>query len=120
MGPLRSFGSLAGTHRGWFAIVRAAVGLCLPSISAALTVSVTGPGQVVSIPAGITCGNGATTCTASFAAGTNVLLAAVAAQGSGFSSWGGVCSGIDLKCPVSNTTGTVSANFATPPGAAAE
>ena len=118
---LRLLGSSSTRGRGRiFAGLCAAVGLCLPSIATALTVSVTGPGQIVSIPAGITCGNGATTCTATFVGGTNVLLAAVASPGNGFSSWGGACAGIDLKCLLSDATGSVSASFANGPQAMSE
>ena len=94
-------------------------GFVYPVVSQALTVSVTGTGQVVSIPAGITCGNGATTCTANFAAGTNVVLGAVAGSGTGLSSWGGICSGRDLKCRVNNTAGSVTATFSSNPAAMA-
>jgi Divergent InlB B-repeat domain len=57
-----------------------------------LSLTVTGPGNVVSTPAGIDCGTG-TSCGADFAAGTAVSLAARAAKDAHFSSWGGACSG---------------------------
>ncbi len=58
----------------------------------ALTVtrSGTGSGTVTSSPAGISC---PTTCSASFAGGTQVKLTAAAASGSTFAGWGGDCSG---------------------------
>jgi Divergent InlB B-repeat domain len=57
-----------------------------------LSVTVTGPGNVVSTPAGIDCGTG-TSCSADFTSGAAVSLAATAAKDAHFSSWGGACSG---------------------------
>lgn len=60
----------------------------------------TGSGNVESTPGGIDCGP---TCTADYAEGTGVVLAAVAASGSVFDGWtGGGCSG-DGACVVSLT-----------------
>ena len=57
-----------------------------------LTVSVsrqgTGSGTVISSPAGINCDS---TCTASYAAGTQVTLTALPASGSSFAGWSGAC-----------------------------
>jgi poly(3-hydroxybutyrate) depolymerase len=50
----------------------------------------TGTGTVTSTAGGIDCG---TTCTASFASGTDVTLSASADTGSAFGGWGGACSG---------------------------
>ena len=62
-----------------------------------LGVTVTGSGSVVSQPAGIQCG---ATCSASFDAGTDVVLQATAAQGQAFQGWGGACSGSVATCTV--------------------
>lgn len=57
-----------------------------------------GTGTVTSNPVGIDCG---TTCSASFAQGTSVVLTATASPGSTFASWsGGGCSGSSLMCSV--------------------
>lgn len=56
----------------------------------ALSVSVTGEGLISSEPAGIQCG---TTCEASFAAATEIILAAQAKTGHAFSAWSGDCAG---------------------------
>lgn len=61
------------------------------SYAVTITRSGSGSGAVSSVPAGVDCG---TTCSASFAAGTSVMLSAVAAAGSRFVGWGGACSGI--------------------------
>ena len=56
-----------------------------------------GTGTITSTPAGISCtvtGAGVTgTCSAPFAAGTNVQVTESARTGSGFGSWGGACAG---------------------------
>jgi List-Bact-rpt repeat protein len=72
-----------------------------------LTVSVSGNGTVTSAPAGINC---PTTCSASFAPGTQVTLTATAASGSTFTGWGSplanilppICSGT-APCTVTVT-----------------
>jgi hypothetical protein len=71
-----------------------------------------GSGTVTSTPAGIDCG---ATCTASFASGTAVTLAATPASGSTFAGWGGACSGTG-PCVVGLTAATtVTATFNTVP-----
>jgi hypothetical protein len=69
----------------------------------------TGTGSVSSNPAGIVCG---TTCSASFASGTQVKLTAIVGDGSVFSGWsGGGCSGTGT-CTVTLTANTqVTATF---------
>ncbi len=75
-----------------------------------LTVAVTGPGRVSG--SGINCGNGASTCTASVAAGTAVVLSAVAVSGARFGGWGGACTGTVTTCRVTMSAArTVSATF---------
>ena len=71
----------------------------------------TGTGTVTSSPAGINCGAGCGTQNATFANGTIVSLAAVAAGGSTFAGWTGACTGSG-GCTVSMTQArTVTATF---------
>ncbi len=75
-----------------------------------LTVTSTGPGSgtITSSPAGINC---PTTCTAKFAAGTQVTLTATPGTSFEFSGWSGACSGPGA-CTVSvNSATTATANF---------
>ena len=65
-----------------------------------LTVSNAGSGTVTSSPGGINC---ATSCSASYAGGTNVTLTASAAPGYSFAGWSGACSGTGASCTVSMT-----------------
>ena len=75
----------------------------------------TGTGAVTSSPAGINCGAGCGTQSASFANGTNVALTATAASGSTFAGWSGACTGTG-GCTVSMTQPrTVTATFTTGP-----
>jgi uncharacterized repeat protein (TIGR02543 family) len=77
----------------------------------ALTVSATGPGRVTGN--GINCGNGATTCTATFTPGTTAVLSQSPASGASFRGWGGSCTGTAATCAVSMTSAkSVSATFA--------
>ena len=67
-------------------------------------------GTVTSAPAGINC---PTTCSATFNNGTQVTLTATAGGGSGFSGWGGACSGTGATCTIMlNANQSVSAAFA--------
>ena len=78
------------------------------SASSNLTVSVSGNGTVTSAPAGIDC---PTTCSASFAPGTQVTLTATSARGSIFTGWGSGCSGTG-NCTVTMNSGiSVTASF---------
>ena len=73
-----------------------------------LTVSVRGPGRVVSSPPRIAC---ARRCTTSFSRGARVVLRARPAKGARFSGWGGACKGTRV-CSVSmNTDRVVRARF---------
>ncbi len=76
----------------------------------------TGAGTVTSTPSGISCGSN---CSAGYASGTSVTLAAAPASGSTFGGWSGACTGTG-SCIVSMTaTRSVSATFnATDPGTA--
>jgi len=80
---------------------------------AALSVSVIGSpgGKVTSSPAGIDCGS---TCSANFAAGTQIILSASPAAAWGLAGWGGACSGIARTCTVTMNANTgASASFTT-------
>jgi lysozyme len=71
----------------------------------------TGAGQVTSDPSGIACGS---TCSAVYAYGRQVTLAASPDSASGFGAWGGACAGAnpDLACTVTVTSPThVSVRF---------
>ena len=75
-----------------------------------LAVAESGSGSVVSSPAGINCPS---TCSATFAPGTQVTLTATAAAGYTFSGWGGgTCSGTGTCLVATNSLQTVSATFA--------
>jgi Divergent InlB B-repeat domain len=68
----------------------------LPPAQATLSVAASGPGQVTG--AGLSCGNGATACSAKMAPGTLVTLTASAAPQARFMGWGGGCSGTSSSC----------------------
>jgi uncharacterized repeat protein (TIGR03803 family) len=73
-----------------------------------LSVTESGIGRITSTPSGIDCGR---TCTASFAAGTQVTLTATPAIGSSFVGWGGACSGTGTCTVTMNADQSVSATF---------
>jgi len=63
-----------------------------PTFTLTVSESGSGTGQVTSSPSGINCG---ATCSASYQAGTQVALTAVATSGSTFAGWsGGGCNGV--------------------------
>jgi hypothetical protein len=73
-----------------------------------LTVSVRGPGRVVTSPPGISC---ASRCTALFSRGTRVVLRARPTKGATLAGWGGACRG-SRTCTVSmNADRVVRARF---------
>jgi hypothetical protein len=82
----------------------------------ALTVTVTGAGQVSSSDKVFSCGN---KCYGVYAPGTAVALTAKANSGSVFSAWGGACLGNSPTCTVAlNVESSVSATFVAAPVAA--
>ena len=80
-----------------------------PAYRVPLTVSVgAGGGQVVSSPAGISCG---ATCVANFAWATTPTLTPTANQYFVFSGWSGACSGTAECAPLVETAKSVTATF---------
>jgi hypothetical protein len=77
-----------------------------------LRVARSGSGAVVSTPAGIDCG---VTCSATFVAGTTVLLSQAAALGYSFDGWDGACGGNGTCSVTLNADATVGAHFSTLP-----
>jgi endoglucanase len=68
----------------------------------------TGTGTVTSSPAGINCGS---TCTATYANGTTVMLTATAGTKSRFSGWTGDCTGRSTCVVTMNANRAVTATF---------
>ena len=66
-----------------------------------LSVETTGAGEITSEPAGISCGDGETSCTATYEFATLVMLRARATSGGRFLGWDGACVGSDETCIVS-------------------
>ncbi len=79
------------------------------SVSYLLTTTKSGSGAITSVPAGISCG---TTCSASFADSTSVVLVATPAVGSIFTGWNGACSGTGSCTVMMNSAKSVGAAFA--------
>lgn len=73
-----------------------------------LTVSKTGNGTVVSIPAGISCGSD---CAEIYNSGTSVTLTATPDSGWNFTGWGGACSGTGSCQVTMNQANNVTAAF---------
>ena len=68
-----------------------------------------GAGSVTSSPAGVSCGS---SCTATFAAGSTIDLAATPSSASAFTGWSGGCSGLVPTCAVTvSAPTTVAATF---------
>ena len=77
-------------------------------VTYSLSVSLSGSGQVLSDPAGITCGSD---CSSEYQENTEVALQATAAEGFVFEGWDGACAG-DTVCNVTLTGNTqVNATF---------
>jgi uncharacterized repeat protein (TIGR02543 family) len=71
-------------------------------------------GNITSSPAGINCGSGSSTCSATFTSGSPVTLTATPSTGYTFAGWSGDCSscGTSTTCRINITADkTCSANF---------
>ena len=97
-------GLVTGVGAGTTAVIATSEGksgsatITVPSHPLNVAKTGTGSGTVTSSPAGIDCGEA---CTADFAEGTVVTLAAAPAAGSVFVQWSGACSGMGATCQVS-------------------
>lgn len=80
-----------------------------PRQQAQLSVNVIGTGTIVSSPPGISCPS---TCAASFAQGTSVVLTAAAGSGFNFAGFSGACNGASCQLVLANNQ-SVSATFTT-------
>ena len=80
-----------------------------PAVSAALSVSLSGSGSVLSTPSGINCPTVA--CSTGVAAGTPVQLTATPSSGWTFIGWGGACSGTGSCFVNINAATSVTATF---------
>ena len=85
-------------------------GFPAPTTSFTLTVTLAGTsgGTVTSSPAGVSC---APTCSASFNAGTSVVLTPVAAKGAFFAGWSGACKGTGRCTLTMNANKSATATF---------
>lgn len=94
---------------------KAAQDILLPGSSSynlSVTVGGSGSGLVTSANNTISCPS---TCSASFASGTSVVLTATPTAGSTFAGWTGACSGVSPTCAVSMTAAkSVGAAFTNP------
>lgn len=78
--------------------------------NATLTVTITGNGTVMSAPSGIDCTS--TTCSATFPAGSTIILTATPATGFMFSSWSAGCTPSGNQCTLTlNSNTTIGATF---------
>lgn len=77
-----------------------------------VTLSGAGFGRVISDPAGIDC---ASSCSASFPAGSNVTLTAMPSSGSVFDGWGGSCGGTSTCIVSMGSARSVMASFSPGP-----
>ena len=88
--------------------VQAQFAKVVPMVSVFTANAGDGYGIVMSSPTGISCG---TRCSATYTAGTKVVLMAMAGFGSQFTGWSGGCTGT-ATCVVGGATVLVRANFA--------
>jgi hypothetical protein len=90
-------------------VVNATFDVATTSTTFVLSVNNKGAGTISSSLGGISCGN---SCSASYASGTVVTLAAVPANGARFIGWsGGGCSGTGTCAVTVNTNTSVTASF---------
>jgi hypothetical protein len=82
-----------------------------------VTVQVLGKGTVTSSPAGLNCGNGATTCYIAFSGSGTITLTATPATEWSFDSWTNCPAPVGDTCviPVDGSSYEVTANFTGPP-----
>ncbi len=122
---LTAAASTGSTFTGWSGAGCSGTGTCVVSMAAAttatatftanpaptfaLTVTVNGSGGVGSSPNGITCPS---TCTAPFAQGQVVTLAATPTSGQVFTGWSGACTGTSTCTVTMNAAASVTATFA--------
>ncbi len=83
-----------------------------PAPTHTLTVAVAGGGSVTSTPAGISCPG---TCSATFAEGARVALAAAASAGNQLASWSGACTGAGDCTVMLSSDASVTASFSPVP-----
>ena len=72
----------------------------LYAVTAAKDLAETGQGQVISSPAGISCGNSCASQSASYLDGSQVTLTAIARAGDTFTGWTGGCTGTANACTI--------------------
>jgi hypothetical protein len=75
-----------------------------PPAQVTLSAAVSGPGQLTG--GGLSCGNGATSCSAAMAPGSSMTLTAAAAPQARFMGWGGACSGNAASCQLTAQSDT--------------
>lgn len=85
--------------------------------SRTLSVTVSGPGAVVSSPSGISCGAG--TCQATFVNNAVMTLTATPVSGASFTGWTGDCSGRSACVLAMSANRSATATFTSPPPAEA-
>jgi hypothetical protein len=108
--PARSAGivDVTVTTAGGTSATGVADGFTYVAPTFTLSVGVSGSGTVTSTPSGISCGS---TCSASFASGTQVTLNETPASGSIFSGWSGACSGAGSCVVIMSAAESVTATF---------
>src|SRR4051812_25129339 len=79
--------------------------------TASVAAAHSGPGTVLSAPAGIVCG---ATCTAEFAQGMQVALSAAPDANAVFTGWSGACTGTGTCIVAAGSGAVATANFARP------
>ena len=89
--------------------VKATFNPSLNPLTLSVTKSGSGSGTVTSTPAGIDCG---VACSLSLIPGSSVTLTATPAAGSGFTGWGGACTGTGNCTVTMSAAKTVTATFA--------